>query len=328
MRKRILFAALSVLLLAAGCGGAPPVQAEKEGQPLDYAIAIHGGAGVIPRDIDPEIRQGYEDSLKQALELGRSMLEEGRASLDVVETVIRTLEDDPRFNAGKGAVYTWEGRHELDASIMDGRDLSCGAVTGVKTVRHPITLARKVMEETRHVFLSHDGAETFARQMDLERVENSFFDTERRRKQWQEMRDRAEQEMGTVGVAVLDKNGDLAAGTSTGGMTGKRWGRIGDSPVVGAGTYADNRSVAVSCTGTGEEFIRNVIAYQVSALMTFKGLSLQEAAEEVIHKTLKKGDGGLIAVSHRGEIAMVFNSDGMFRGAADSSGRFEVAIWD
>ncbi|HSR53633.1 MAG TPA: isoaspartyl peptidase/L-asparaginase [Acidobacteriota bacterium] len=317
-----------VLLLTAACGEAPPAQAEAEENPVDYAIAIHGGAGVIPRDIDEETRRGYEEALRQALELGRSMLEDGKASLDVVEAVIRELEDDPHFNSGKGAVYTWEGHHELDASIMDGRDLSCGAVTGVKTVRHPITLARKVMEETRHVFLSHQGAETFADEMGVERVENSFFDTERRRQQWRNMRENAEKETGTVGVAALDKNGDLAAGTSTGGMTGKRWGRIGDSPVVGAGTYADNRSVAVSCTGTGEEFIRNVIAYQVSALMTFKGLSLNEAARQVIHETLKKGDGGLIAVSHSGEIAMVFNSDGMFRGAADSSGRFEVAIWD
>ncbi len=312
----------------------------------EFAIAIHGGAGVISRDIDPEIRDAYLESLENALEIGRAILDEGGTSLDAVEQVIRFMEDDPLFNAGRGAVMTNEGRHELDASIMDGSNLATGAVAGVTTVKNPISLARMVMENSRHVLFATQGAETFADQMGVERVDQEWFFTERRYQQLQRAleRDAVERDhdgeessslkyiddrkMGTVGVAALDRDGNLAAGTSTGGMTNKRFGRVGDSPIVGAGTYADNNSCAVSSTGTGEEFIRNVVAYQICAIMEYTGVGLQAAAEQVVFGKLQPNDGGIIAVSHTGEIAMVFNSPGMFRGAANSFGRFEVAIWD
>ena len=333
-RTARLNAILLTSLLALVCGSctSEPASAESETDPAraEYAIAIHGGAGVISRSVDESTRGRYEESLKNALELGKKMLEEGASALDVVEQVVRKLEDDPLFNAGKGSVFTHEGGHELDASIMDGRQLACGAISGVTTVKNPITLARHVMENSRHVLFAGPGAEKYADTAGVERVENDYFHTEKRRKQWQDLRSRREaaKETSTVGAVVLDKMGNLAAGTSTGGMTDKRFGRIGDSPVVGAGTYANNRTVAISCTGSGEEFIRNVVAHDISALMEYKGLSVVEAAEEVVHRKLKKGDGGVIAVSKSGEIAMVFNSEGMFRGAADSNGRFEVKIWD
>ena len=327
----LLVSVLSIGLMALASCQSPEEasQASSADPKLDYAIAIHAGAGVISKSVDESTRGEYEESLRQALELGRKMLDQGASGLDVVEQVIHLLEDDPKFNASKGAVYTHDGKHELDASIMDGRTLACGAVSGVTTVKHPISLARRVMENSRHVFFTGSGAEKFADQTDLERVEPSYFDTPHRYKQWQEKLQKEEQptETGTVGVVVLDRQGNLAAGTSTGGMTDKRFGRVGDSPVIGAGTYANNRSVAVSCTGTGEEFIRNVVAHDIGALVEYKGISLQEAAQEVVHGKLKPGDGGIIAVSKKGEIALVFNSEGMFRGAADSSGRFEVAIW-
>lgn len=277
-----------------------------------------------------EARQEYENALRAALELGKKLLEEGTPGLDVVEQVISAMEDDPHFNAGKGAVFTHEGKNELDASIMDGRTLACGAVTGVTTVKHPIQLARLVMEKSRHVLFSGAGAEKFADEVGVERVDPEYFYTERRYRQLQEALAKAKEarETGTVGVVVLDKQGNLAAGTSTGGMTDKRFGRVGDSPIVGAGTYANNRSVAISCTGTGEEFIRNVVAHDIAALMEYRGMSVEEAAEEVVHHKLKPGDGGIVAVSRDGDIALVFNSEGMFRGAADSTGRFEVKIWE
>jgi len=335
----------------------------ESGQPIpdriDYAIALHGGAGVISRDIDHEVRDGYLASLEQALTIGRNLLNDGASSLDAVEAVIRFLEDDERFNAGKGAVFTSEGRHELDASIMNGSDLNAGAVAGVRTVKNPITLARKVMEESRHVMFAGDGAERFADQMDVKRVENSYFSTDRRRQQLDRAREQALLQkgirtdrdpiasgansdeshpikltdpdfypFGTVGVAALDRDGNLAAGTSTGGMTNKMPGRIGDSPVIAAGTYADNNTCAVSATGHGEKFIRNAVAYQICAIMEFQGASLQDAARTVIHEKLDEGDGGIIAVDYLGNIAMEFSSPGMFRGAADSNGRFEVAIWE
>ena len=333
----------------------------ESGQPipdrLDYAITLHGGAGVISRDIDDQVRDGYLTSLEDALTIGRDLLNEGVSSLDAVEAVIRFLEDDKRFNAGKGSVYTSEGQHELDASIMNGHDLNAGAVAGVRTVKNPITLARKVMEESRHVMFAGDGAERFADQMGVERVENSYFSTDRRRQQLNRAREQAALQneartdrdpvalnsdkthpiqvtdpdfypFGTVGVAALDRDGNLAAGTSTGGMTNKMPGRIGDSPVIAAGTYADNNTCAVSATGHGEKFIRNAVAYQICAIMEFQGASLQDAARTVIHEKLDEGDGGIIAVDYLGNIAMEFSSPGMFRGAADSNGRFEVAIWE
>ncbi len=319
--------------------------AEKPSEPkavkrMDYAIAIHGGAGTVPRTMEPETIAAYEASLTRALQLGRDRLAAGGQALDVVEEVVRLMEDDPLFNAGKGAVFTHDGTHELDASIMDGRTLGCGAVAGVKTVKNPISLARLVMTKTRHVLLVGAGADAFAREMNVELVDNAWFDTERRREQWQELvakeREAAERgdkapldagTKGTVGVVALDKQGHLAAATSTGGMTNKRWGRAGDSPIIGAGTYANDATVAVSCTGTGEEFIRHAVARTVHARMELAKEPLDIAARGSLDQ-LKKGDGGLIAVDKNGHIALPYNTEGMYRAAADSSGRFDVAIWE
>jgi beta-aspartyl-peptidase (threonine type) len=247
------------------------------------------------------------------------------------------LEDDPNFNAGKGAVFTAAGTHELDASIMDGRDLSCGAVAGVRTVKNPISLARLVKEKTRHVLLATDGAEKFADEMNVERVPNSYFDTEKRRRSLDEWKQengvadsgvRPPYSYGTVGCVALDAHGNLAAATSTGGMTGKRFGRVGDSPIIGAGCYANNRTCAISCTGTGEQFIRHGVAKTISDRMELAGESAHAAASHLVFQTLNPDDGGLIVVSRSGEIVMLYNSEGMFRGAADSRGRFEIGIWN
>lgn len=302
----------------------------------EFALAIHGGAGVIPKDMAPEKVAAYEAALESALTHGRDRLAAGASALDVVEEVVKMLEDAPEFNAGKGAVFTNDGRNELDAAIMDGRDKSCGAVARMTTVKNPITVARGVMERSRHVFMVGEGAEAFADELGVERVDKDYFFTQRRYDQWQKALERereaeaqAEKDKhGTVGCVALDKEGNLAAATSTGGMTNKRFGRIGDVPVIGAGTYADNETAAISCTGKGEEFIRHNVAHAVSSRMALAGESLQAAAEAVIHGTLAEGDGGLIAVGHDGSIAMVFNSPGMFRGAADATGRFDVAIWE
>lgn len=338
-----LITALLFMILTS-CTGDPLPDAERPA----YAIALHGGAGVISRDIDPEIRQEYVDSLQEALELGRSMLHDGAEALDVVEQVVRLLEDNPLFNAGRGAVMTNAETFELDASIMDGRNLATGAVAGVTSVKNPITLARLVMENSRHVLFAGEGAERFADEMNVERVDASWFYTERRHQQLIRARERDEvtldpddtsqsynsahgiddNKYGTVGVAVLDRNGNLAAGTSTGGMTNKRFGRVGDSPIAGAGTYANNETCAISSTGTGEQFIRHAVAFHICAIMEYTGATLNEAARIVIHDKLQPGDGGIIGVSHTGEIAMVFNSRGMFRAAANADGLFEVAIWD
>lgn len=313
------------------------------GERLDFAIAIHGGAGPAPRTMAPDKVAAYQASLTRALQQGRDRLAAGAAALDVVEEVVRTLEDDPLFNAGKGAVFTWDGTHELDASIMDGSTLACGAVAGVKTVKHPISLARLVMTKTHHVLLAGAGADQFAREMQVELVDNAWFDTDQRRDQWREARAKEQAApdagpslppvpivdagpKGTVGVVALDRQGHLAAATSTGGLTAKRWGRVGDSPIVGAGTYANDATVAVSCTGTGEEFIRYGVARTVSSRMELAHESLDAAARGAL-APLKEGDGGLIAVDRGGHISFVFTTEGMYRAAADSSGRFEVAIW-
>jgi beta-aspartyl-peptidase (threonine type) len=328
----VLSLAAAVLAAAAAVVAQPPAVA-----PARWAIAVHGGAGVtgvLPRGAPAEQQRPYEESLRQALTLGRDVLAGGGTALDACEKVCRFLEEDPLFNAGKGAVYNAEGKHELDASVMDGRSLGCGAVAAVRTVKHPVSLARLVMERTPHVLLSGDGAEAFATAMKVERVENSYFDTPHRFAAYQrwlkEQRDGSPDKPkggSTVGCVCLDSHGNLAAATSTGGLTGKRFGRVGDSPVIGAGTYADNRTCAVSGTGTGEEFIRHGVARTVSALMQYRGLSAQQAADEVVFRVLRPDDGGVIVVSRTGEVAMPFNTDGMFRGAADAAGRFEVAIW-
>ncbi|MBU6412135.1 MAG: isoaspartyl peptidase/L-asparaginase [Planctomycetes bacterium] len=312
----------------------------QRGATKSWALAIHGGAGTLSKTAAPEMIAEYEGALRVALVRGVKVLEDGGSSLDACETVVQTLEEHPGFNAGVGAAFTADGTHELDACVMDGSNLACGAVAGVTTVKSPVGLARLVMTKTRHVLLAGAGAEEFATLQGVPRVPNSAFDTEKRRKMLEEWRAeqnaktsaaapaRALHTYGTVGCVALDQHGNLAAATSTGGLTGKRWGRIGDAPIVGAGTYANNATCAVSCTGTGEQFIRHVIAKTVSDRMELAGESLDAATRHVVFQTLNPDDGGLIAVSRSGEIAMPFNSEGMFRGCANSSGRFEVAIWD
>lgn len=301
-----------------------------------YAIVIHGGAGAIKAD---RIKADqYINALTQALTIGLDRLASGGEAVDAVEQVIRFMEDNALFNAGKGAVFTHDETHELDASIMDGRDLSCGAVTGVTTVKNPISLARLVKEKSRHVLFAADGAEAFADRMGVDREPQEYFHTEKMKRRIRSILDKEkssrtipehhlDHKFGTVGCVVLDRYGNLAAGTSTGGLTDKRYGRVGDSPIVGAGTYADNRTCAISCTGTGEEFIRNVVAFQISARMAFGGETLKSAADHVVHDVLKPGMGGVIGVNKTGDMVMSFNTQGMFRGAADANGLFEVKIW-
>ncbi|MCD4750822.1 MAG: isoaspartyl peptidase/L-asparaginase [Thermoanaerobaculales bacterium] len=308
-----------LLFLTLSCGEAP--------QSPEWALVIHGGAGVISRDQLAESRQEYVDGLRSALATGQRILAAGGTSLDAVESVLAAMEDNPLFNAGKGAVYNWDGGHELDASIMNGADHACGAVAGVTTVKNPIRLARLVMERSRHVLFGADGAEAFADAMEMDRVDPTYFDTERRRESWENFREDQEKH-GTVGCVALDVSGNLAAGTSTGGLTGKRFGRVGDSPIIGAGTWADNRTCAVSGTGVGEEFIRHGVAQRIADLMEYAGLGVTEAAEKVVHGILQEGDGGVIVLDAKGNAAMVYNTNGMFRGRASSDGLLEVLIWD
>ena len=297
---------------------------------IKYAIALHGGAGNDWLRFNEKERVDTKSSIKKALTIGRKILVEGGSSLDAVEQSIRHLEDDPIFNSGKGAVFNSAGGHELDASIMDGRDRSCGAVAGVTTVKNPISLARLVMTRTRHVLLSSDGADLFAKEMEVDLVDQKYFWTQRRYDAWQRVKKKRKNDhMGTVGCVALDAIGNLAAGTSTGGLTDKLYGRIGDSPSVGAGTYADNKTCAVSCTGVGEHYIRHAIAYDVSARMAYRNQPVEQAVNDLLTKTLDadKGQlGGIIAVTHDGRITMQFNTKAMARAAADSTGRFEVRL--
>jgi beta-aspartyl-peptidase (threonine type) len=311
--------------------------AEQLATPRRLAIAIHGGAGVIAREqLGADGGAAYRQGLEAALDAGYAVLEAGGSSLDAVTTAVRLLEDNPLFNAGRGAVLAHDGRAYLDASIMSGKDLSAGAVTGVTTVRHPIDLARRVMEDSPHVMLSGEGAEEFAGLKGLERVPNDWFITPTRRQQLDRVLQgrsapRNElQGLGTVGAVAVDARGDVAAATSTGGMTNKRWGRIGDAPIIGAGTYANNASCAVSATGHGEYFIRSVVAHDICALVEYKGWSLARAAKEVVQGKLvqRGGEGGIIAVDPQGNLVLEFNSPGMFRGLRDSSGRRMVGIYE
>jgi beta-aspartyl-peptidase (threonine type) len=305
---------------------------------LQFAIALHGGAGVEPDKLTDAQKQQHEVALRKALEVGRKILADGGTAMDAVEQTVRVLEDEPLYNAGKGAVFNSAGEHELDASIMDGQTGKAGAVAGIKTVKNPISLARLVMTQTRHVLLQGDGAEKFADEMkakpQIERVPNSYFSTDPRKKDWLEAveKEQAKQKqpnknkMGTVGCVALDKHGNLAAATSTGGLTNKKWGRVGDSPIIGAGTYANNETCAVSCTGTGEYFIRHSIAFHVHALMAYKGLSLDESLQHLTEKVLETDIGGLIAVDKHGRISMHMNTPGMARAATDSTGKVEVKL--
>jgi beta-aspartyl-peptidase (threonine type) len=310
-------------------------------------LVIHGGAGTIkPENMTPQLEQAYQQKLREALEAGYAVLERGGSSLEAVTTAIQVLEESPLFNAGKGAVFTHEGRNELDASIMDGKTGLAGAVAGVTTVKSPILAAQAVMQKSQHVMLSGKGAETFAKEQGLEIVDPSYFFDQRRYDQLKRLQEQEQgketegtikdhdmpfenKKFGTVGAVALDKEGNLAAGTSTGGMTNKRWGRVGDAPIIGAGTYASNATCAVSATGHGEFFIRHVVAYDVAARMKYKKLPLQQAANEVVMQTLKEqgGEGGIIAVDSQGNIAMPFNTSGMYRGFIKEKGKAQVFIY-
>ncbi len=330
---RAFLVALVVLAALAIVAGRAPVHAHpstKEGG-MRYAIAIHGGAGTITRgSMTPEREAEYRHKLSEALLAARRILEEGGAALDAVVAAITVMEESPLFNAGRGAVFTADGRNELDASIMDGATLNAGAVAAVTHVRSPIRLARAVLEHSPHVLLAGQGAEEFARDQGIELVPATWFWTERRFRQLLKVQEKGEHALlldhdgdhrfGTVGAVVLDAKGDLAAGTSTGGLTNKAWGRIGDSPIIGAGTYASNRSCAVSGTGQGEYFMRLTIARDICALVEYRGLSLQEAADEMVQRRLKElgGGGGVIALGRDGTIVFSFNTEGMYRGWLDS----------
>jgi beta-aspartyl-peptidase (threonine type) len=283
-----------------------------------WVLVIHGGAGVIlPGNISEEREQHIKDALNEALKEGGSILENGGSAMDAVTRAVTILEDDPNFNAGKGSVFTHEGTNEMDASIMDGSNLEAGAVSGVRRIRNPILAARAVLEKSKHVMLSGDGADEFAKDQGIEWVEPEYFYTERRFKSLERVKEK-ESKHGTVGAVALDMYGNLASATSTGGMTNKKYNRIGDSPIIGAGTYANNETCAVSCTGHGEYFMRYAVAYDLSARMIYGKLSLKDAASEIIQGVLKKagGEGGLIAVDKDGNYVMEFNSAGMYRGVA------------
>jgi beta-aspartyl-peptidase (threonine type) len=301
---------------------------------IGWKLVVHGGAGIIERSrITPEQDRDIRAGLDRALSAGEAVLAGGGSAIDAIEAAVRTLEDDPNFNAGRGAVFTYEGRNELDAAIMDGSDRSAGAVTGVTTTRHPVSLARAVKDHSPHVLLRGRGADQFSEEQGLEQVDNSWFGTAERRRQLDEMKTNnlgsfdVDLKYGTVGAVALDSNGHVAAATSTGGLTGKRWGRIGDSPIIGAGTYADDGSAAVSATGSGEYFIRALAAYQVAERVKIGGESLSQALDDSLADVQALGGtGGMIAVAPTGEMAWGFSTPGMYRGKADSNGR-TVALY-
>ena len=304
-----------------------------------YSIVIHGGAGAIHKNVPESDKKEYLSALSEFLKYGNDLLKKGKTALDVVELVVNKFEDCPLFNAGKGAVFNSEGKNELDAAIMDGRNRGCGAVTCVTKIKNPISLARLVMESSPHILLCGNGAEIFAKEQGMKFVRSSYFFTQKRYDQWLKMKAKGETALdhssdltnsakGTVGCVAKDIYANLASATSTGGMTNKKYGRIGDTPIIGAGTFADNETCAVSCTGTGEEFIRTVACYEIHALMKYKNYSLHNAVEEFISKTLKPDTGGMIAVDKFGNHAYSYNSKGMYRGSADSDGFFEVKIWE
>ena len=349
---RLALVCLSLLMI-----GSPSISAAQSvPAPHKWAIVLHGGAGVIERkSMTPEAEAGYRSGIKEALNAAAVILDKGGSSLDAVEAAIKLLEDNPMFNAGRGAVFAADGTNQLDAAIMDGRTMMAGAVADVQRTRHPISLARAVMEQSPHVFLVGPGADAFAAQVHLEQVPPSFFFTEHR---WQQLVDELKKQgqpipprpegvpeppakpmaffetpdthkYGTVGVVALDRNGNVAAGTSTGGTTAKRWNRVGDSPIVGAGTYASNQSCAVSATGVGEYFIRLTVARTICALVEYKGMRLQAAADQVVQKDLVAihGDGGVIALTPDGQLAWSFNTPGMFRARLSEGGTAQIGIF-
>lgn len=312
----------------------------------DFTIAIHGGAGtILKEDMTPALEQAYSDGLQQALDISYAVLEEGGTAVNAIKAALVLLEDNVLFNAGRGSVFTKKGVQEMDAAIMDGSDLSAGAVAGVRNVRNPIELAMEVMRNSNHVFLSGKGANDFAIKQGVKLEPDEYFFSQFRYDQWKAIRDSdtysldhthhhleelmRDKKFGTVGAVACDRNGNLAAATSTGGMTNKKYGRIGDSPMIGSGTYANNATCAISCTGHGEMFIRTVAAYDVSCLMEYKGLSLQEAMDTVVNEKLIKlqGEGGMIGVDAKGNAALVLNSAGMYRAVRNNHGFQEVSIY-
>ena len=311
-----------------------------------FTLVIHGGAGTILKaDMTPELEAAYVEGLKIALDAGYAVLEEGGPAINAVKAALVILEDNVLFNAGRGAVFTRKGVHEMDAAIMDGKTLNAGAVAAVRNVRNPIELAMEVMQHSDHVFLSGEGANDFAISQGIRLEPEEYFFSQFRYDQWKAMRDSdnysldhsnqlveelmKDKKFGTVGAAACDQKGNIAAATSTGGMTNKKYGRIGDTPMIGSGTYANNKTCAISCTGHGEMFIRAVAAYDVSALMEYKNFSLQQAMDEVVHKKLVSihGEGGMIGVDANGGFAMMFNSAGMYRGVRSSDGTNEIALY-
>lgn len=305
-----------------------------------FSIAIHGGAGTLVKGMmTTELEKQYKAALKEALYAGYSVLESGGTSIEAVEKAVIVLEDSHLFNAGKGAVFTADETHEMDASIMNGKNLNAGAVSLISGIKNPISLAYDVMEKSEHVFLAGEGAIQFAKMNNFAIEPAAYFYDDFRHKQWLEIKDtdsfqldhskKKDSKFGTVGAVACDADGNIAAATSTGGMTNKRFGRVGDSPMIGAGNYANNKTCAISCTGSGEFFIRGVVAYDVACLIEHKEMSLLEAADEVIHKRILEigGDGGLIAVDAKGNVAMPFNTEGMYRATKSSNGKEEISIY-
>ncbi|WP_424492655.1 isoaspartyl peptidase/L-asparaginase family protein [Salinimicrobium sp. GXAS 041] len=355
MKKLLFLLSLAVLTGCNNSENKPVVTAEaseneQNSNADNFGIVIHGGAGTILKEnMSDSLEAAYQEKLEEAIRTGHEILANGGTALEAVQRTINVMENSPLFNSGKGAVFTNAGTNELDASIMDGETLNAGAVAGVTTVKNPINLAYEVMVNSEHVMMAGKGAETFAKKQGLELVDPEYFYTENRFKSLQRIKDSEKTELdhddhrsafidpyikdskyGTVGAAALDKHGNLAAGTSTGGMTNKRWGRIGDAPIIGAGTYANNKTCAVSGTGWGEFFIRGVVAYDISALMEYKGLSLQEAAREVIQKKNPElgGNGGIIAIDGEGNVAMEFNTAGMYRASMNKNGDLKIGIYE
>ncbi len=320
----------------------------------NFAIAIHGGAGALVKgSYTPEQESAYNNKMQEALKSGYAMLLNGDSAIAVVEAVIKIMEDSPLFNSGKGSVMTMDGKIKMDAAIMNGKTLDAGSVSNVQTIKNPISAARLIMEKEKYIMISGEGAELFAKNNGLEIVEPNYFYTQHQYIRWKGLKDSTEtnyikyvdsiiqlnpieatlpsinKDFGTVGCVVKDKYGNLAAGTSTGGLMNKKYDRIGDAPVIGAGTYADNKTCAISCTGTGEDFIKTVAAKTVADLIEFKGMTLEQATNEMINVRFKtiNGDGGMIAIDNKGNIAFKFNSDGMFRGSADENGKIETFIY-
>ncbi len=347
-----LFYYLSFLIISISCTTQPKQEEKTTSTPTqvnDFAIVIHGGAGtILKKNMTPEKEKEYIAKLEEAVKLGYIILKEGGTSADAVEKTIQVMEESPLFNAGKGAVFTNEETNELDASFMDGKTLNAGAVAGVKDIKSPIAAARKVMTNSNHVMLSGKGASIFAKKEGLEIVDPSYFFTERRFKSLQRIKDKEKTEQdhddqkaafydadiknakfGTVGCVALDKSGTITAGTSTGGMTNKRWGRIGDAPIIGSGTYANNKTCGVSSTGWGEYFIRAQVAHDISAQMEYKNVTLKNAADDVIQNKLTKlgGTGGIIAIDKLGNIVYEFNTAGMYRASMDDKGNLDVKIY-